>query len=200
MQPFTSLEAIGIPYFHHNVDTNQLCPTRFNKVVRGPAYAKILFHDHRFEPDGAAKDFILNTSPYDKGQVLVSGKNFGCGSSRESAVYALAEFGIRAIIAESFGSIFYSNCLKNGLLPIALDLGICAVIAEELTAYPGTTIGIDLAEQHVRFKGEQCAFDIHPLRKRCLMEGITDINLTLQYLDRIVAFEEAYESQFAWTR
>ena len=122
MKPFTTLKAIAAPFEQPNIDTNQLCPTRFNKVPRGPKYARVLFHDLRFNADGSDKEFILNAEPYNKAGVIVADRNFGCGSSRESAVYALYEFGIRCIIAPSFGDIFANNCSKNGLLAVTLSL------------------------------------------------------------------------------
>ena len=124
MEPFRVLEAVAVPIDEVNVDTNQLCPTRFNKVPRGPAYERILFHDRRFNADGNENpDFILNREPYRHARIIVAERNFGCGSSRESAVYALQAFGVRSVIAPSFGDIFASNCLKNGLLPVRVAGG-----------------------------------------------------------------------------
>ena len=120
MKAFTTLTAIAAPFDQPNIDTNQLCPTRFNKVPRGPKYAQVLFHDLRFNADGGEKEFILNREPYRKAGIIVADRNFGCGSSRESAVYALYEFGISCVIAPSFGDIFANNCGKNGLLPVVL--------------------------------------------------------------------------------
>ena len=128
MQPFTKLTAIAVPLDEPNIDTNQLCPTRFNKVPRGPKYAQVLFHDLRFNADGSEQDFILNREPYRSAGIVVADRNFGCGSSRESAVYALYEFGIRCVIAPSFGDIFANNSCKNGLLPVVLPDAAAAAI------------------------------------------------------------------------
>src|SRR3954447_2040944 len=122
MTPFTVWTAIAAPFDQANIDTNQICPTRFNKLEKGPKFANVLFHDLRFDSAGAAKtDFILNREPYRKAGIIVADRNFGSGSSRESAVFAVVTFGIRAIIAPSFGEIFANNCLKNAVLPVVLD-------------------------------------------------------------------------------
>src|SRR5689334_12789541 len=145
MTPFTTLTAIAAPIDEPNVDTNQLCPTRFNKVPRGPEHARILFHDRRFNADGSEKEHILNVEPFNRAQVIVSDRNWGCGSSRESAVYALYEFGIRCVIAPSFGDIHANNCYKNGLLPVVLPDHECAAMRAHLRDHPGATISVDLA-------------------------------------------------------
>ncbi|HEV2007396.1 MAG TPA: 3-isopropylmalate dehydratase small subunit, partial [Burkholderiales bacterium] len=149
MQPFTKLTAIAAPIDEPNIDTNQLCPTRFNKVPRGPAYARILFHDRRFELNGTQKDFILNREPYCRAQIVVADRNWGGGSSRESAVYALYEFGIRCVIASSFGDIHANNCAKNGLLPVVLSEAEVVAMRRELHERPGATLTVDLAAQTV---------------------------------------------------
>src|SRR5260370_36937803 len=135
MDKFTIWKAVGVPFDQPNIDTNQLCPTRFNKVEKGPKYAQVLFHDLRFNPDGSEKhDFILNQPRYRKAGIFVADRNFGCGSSRESAVYAVATFGIRAIIAPSFGDIFFNNCLKNSVVPVVLAAATCAAMRAQLRA------------------------------------------------------------------
>ena len=140
MTPFTKLTAIAAPIDEPNIDTNQLCPTRFNKVPRGPKHAQILFHDLRFQADGTEKDFLLNREPYRKAQIIVADRNWGSGSSRESAVYALYEFGIRCVIASSFADIHLNNCYKNGLLPVVLGETECEAIRKQLRETPGATI------------------------------------------------------------
>ena len=192
--------ATGIPFDEPNVDTNQLCPTRFNKIPRGPAFARILFHDRRFDAHGNEKpDFILNQSPYREGGIIVADRNFGCGSSRETAVYGLAEFGIKAVIASSFGDIFTNNCYKNRLLPVILDNDICLYLRGQLHSQVGAQIDIDLARQIVRGPdNEEYAFDIHPLRKKSLIEGVDDIALTKGYIDDILRFEARYRQAFPW--
>ncbi|HSN38820.1 MAG TPA: 3-isopropylmalate dehydratase small subunit, partial [Burkholderiales bacterium] len=144
MTPFTKLTAIAAPIDEPNIDTNQLCPTRFNKVPRGPKHAQILFHDLRFQADGTEKDFVLNREPWRRAQIIVADRNWGCGSSRESAVYALYEFGIRCVIASSFGDIHANNCMKNGLLPVVLKQDEVMAIRAQLHAKPGATVSVDL--------------------------------------------------------
>ena len=199
MKPFTTLTAIAAPFEQPNIDTNQLCPTRFNKVPRGPKYARVLFHDLRFNADGSEKEFILNAEPYNKSGVIVADRNFGCGSSRESAVYALYEFGIRCVIAPSFGDIFANNCSKNGLLAVALPDAACAEIRRQLRDHVGATVSIDLATQTVTdLAGTVHRFDIHPVRKTCLLEGLDDIARTAQYDAQFDAFEAKYKKARPW--
>ena len=199
MQPFTKLTAIAAPIDEPNVDTNQLCPTRFNKVPRGPGHARILFHDRRFDAEGQEKDFILNRDPFSRAQIVVADRNWGCGSSRESAVYALYEFGIRCVIASSFGDIHANNCSKNGLLPVVLADAEVAAIRKQLHAQPGATLTVDLAQQTVTdAAGQAHHFEIHPVRKKCLLEGLDDIARTRQYAERFEIFEEAYRRERPW--
>jgi 3-isopropylmalate/(R)-2-methylmalate dehydratase small subunit len=199
MDAFTKLTAIAAPIDEPNVDTNQLCPTRFNKVPRGPKHAQILFHDRRFDAEGKEKDFILNREPYRRAQIVVADRNWGCGSSRESAVYALFEFGIRSIIASSFGDIHASNCTKNGLLPVVLPQDDVESIRRQLHANPGATVSVDLPAQTVTDPaGKIYHFDIHPVRKKCLLEGLDDISRTGQYTERFEIFEEAYRRERPW--
>jgi len=199
MEAFTKLTAIAVPIDEPNVDTNQLCPTRFNKVPRGPQHAEILFHDRRFGADGKEKDFILNRAPYRRAQIVVADRNWGCGSSRESAVYALCEFGIRCVIASSFGDIHASNCCKNGLLPVVLAQEDIVAIRRQLHAQPGATVNVDLAAQTVTDPaGKVYRFEIHPVRKHCLLEGLDDISRTRQYAERFEMFEEAYRRGRPW--
>jgi len=200
MERFVICKAAAVPLDQANIDTNQLCPTRFNKLAKGPSFAKVLFHDLRFTPDGAEKpDFILNQARYRKAGIIVAEQNFGCGSSRESAVYALATFGIRSIIAPSFGDIFFNNCVKNSVLPVVLDADVCATIRAQLRAQAGAEITVDLERQVVTdVEGGEHAFAFHPLRRRCLLEGLDDISLTAQFLDVIHPFEVAYRRKFPW--
>ena len=199
MEPFTKLTAIAAPIDEPNVDTNQLCPTRFNKVPRGPGHARILFHDRRFTLDGVEKDFILNREPYRRAQIIVADRNWGCGSSRESAVYGLYEFGIRCVIAPSFGDIHANNCAKNGLLPVVLPDAECAAMRAQFNARPGALLTVDLAAQTVTdAEGVVHRFDIHPVRKKCLLEGLDDIARTRQYAERIEGFEDAYRRERPW--
>jgi 3-isopropylmalate/(R)-2-methylmalate dehydratase small subunit len=200
MDKFTIWKAVAVPFDQPNIDTNQLCPTRFNKVEKGPKYAQVLFHDLRFNPDGSEKpDFILNQPRYRGAGIIVADRNFGCGSSRESAVYAVATFGIRAIIAPSFGDIFFNNCLKNSVVPVMLDADICAAMRAQLRATIGAEITVDLVRQLATdVEGREHAFRIHPLRRRCLLNGLDDISLTAEFLDEIQSFEAAYRRENSW--
>jgi 3-isopropylmalate/(R)-2-methylmalate dehydratase small subunit len=200
MEKFTTWTAAAVPLDQPNIDTNQLCPTRFNKLEKGPQFARVLFHDLRFHPDGSEKrDFILNEARYRNAGIIVAERNFGCGSSRESAVYALAAFGIRSLIAPSFGDIFFNNCLKNGVVPVVLDEAVCAGIRAELHARPAAEITVDLEREVVIDpSGNAHAFALHPLRRRCLLNGLDDIALTREFLELMQPFEAAYRAQFPW--
>jgi 3-isopropylmalate/(R)-2-methylmalate dehydratase small subunit len=200
MDKFTVVTCLAVPFDESNIDTNQLCPTRFNKLAKGAAYAEVLFHDLRFEAGGQEKPgFILNRDPYRAAGIIVADRNFGCGSSRESAVYALAAFGVRAIVAASFGEIFASNCFKNSLLPVELDEAICARIRRQLHEHVGAALTVDLQRQVVRdVEGVEHGFYVHPLRKRCLLNGLDDISLTRQYAEPMQVFETAYHAAFPW--
>jgi len=201
MERFVTLTAIAAPLAEPNVDTNQLCPTRFNKVAReAPDYQRILFHDRRFDADGKERpEFLLNRPPWREAKIIVADRNFGCGSSRESAVYALMAFGIRAVIASSFGDIFRSNSLKNGLLPVQLPDDAVTALRDAVTASQGGAVAIDLPAQTVTGPdGTAYRFDIHPLRKRCLVEGLDDFALTDRYADEFAAFEARYRAETPW--
>jgi len=199
MEAFTRLEAIAAPIDEANVDTNQICPTRFNKVPRGPRYRDILFHDLRFNTDGTQKAHILNAGPFTRARIIVADRNWGCGSSRESAVYALFEFGIRCVIAPGFGDIHANNCAKNGLLPVVLSDTEAAALRAQLHARPGAHITVDLAAQTVTGPdGTVYRFDIHPVRRKCLLEGLDDIARTSEYAAQFEAFETAYHGERPW--
>ncbi|HWI13854.1 MAG TPA: 3-isopropylmalate dehydratase small subunit, partial [Burkholderiales bacterium] len=160
---------------------------------------QVLFHDRRFNADGSEKDFVLNREPYRRAQIIVADRNWGCGSSRESAVYALYEFGIRCVIASSFGDIHAQNCSKNGLLPVVLSDAEVTRMREQLHANPGAMISVDLeAQTVVDAEGATHRFDIHPVRKKCLLEGLDDVARTHQYAERFAMFEDRYRSEFPW--
>lgn len=201
MEAFTKLTAIAVPFDQSNIDTNQLCPTRFNKVPPGsPGYERILFHDLRFEADGSEKaDFILNRDPYRAAGIIVADANFGCGSARESAAYALLAFGVRCLVATSFSDIFYNNCLKTGVLPVRVPAAVSDRWRRRLRDRPGATITVDLEAQMVTAPdGTAQAFDIHPTPKMCLLQGLDDIALTERYGDDIEAFEAAWRAEAPW--
>ncbi|NKB19295.1 MAG: 3-isopropylmalate dehydratase small subunit [Alphaproteobacteria bacterium] len=198
MEPFTKLTAIACPFDEINVDTNQLCPTRFNKLPVGDPYLqKVMFHDQRFTRDGERRntDFVFNREPYTKAQIIVADRNWGIGSSRESAVYAMAAFGIKSVIAVSFGDIHYGNLMKNGLCPVRLSQQACQNLRGQLFDNRGATITVDLKEMKVIAPdGTEFEFDMHPLKRRCLLEGRDDIALTTQYMDNIKTFEAKHHS------
>lgn len=199
MQPFTTLTGLAAPLDEPNVDTNQLCPTRFNKVPRGPGHARILFHDRRFDANENEKDFVLNREPYRAARVLVADRNFGCGSAREYAVWALYEFGIRCVIASSFGDIFVNNSYKNGLLPVVLPHNSVVAIRGQILGKSGATISVDLASQSLAdVQGVIHQFDVHPVRKKCLLEGLDDISRTLQYRSQLNEHNDNYIETRPW--
>ncbi len=201
MKPFKAFSAIAAPIDEPNLDTNQICPTRFNKLpLNDPEYARVLFNEQRFSSNGRPKPaFILNQSPFDQAKILVGDRNWGCGSSRESAVYALQSFGIRCVIAPSFGDIHYANALKNGLLPVVLPRKVCDRLRRTLHQQPGGKISIDLVAQSVRAPdGALHRFEIQASRKRALLLGQDDIDVTLEYAEQIHAFERNYQLGLPW--
>ena len=199
MEAFTTWSGLAVPFDEANLDTNQLCPTRFNKVPRGPAHRNILFHDRRFNADGSEKEHLLNAEPFKRASIIVSDRNWGCGSSRESAVYALYEFGIRCVIAPSFADIHANNCAKNGLLTVVLADKAAADIRRQLREQPGATISVDLeAQTVVDPSGKVHRFDVHPVRKKCLLEGLDDIARTQQYQETFAKFDTADRAERPW--
>ncbi len=201
MQPFTVLTAVAAPLEMANVDTDQIIPARFLKKPRASGYDNYLFHDLRFDPDGRENpDFILNRPPFRTARILVTGPNFGGGSSREGAVYALVDAGIRAVVAASFGDIFFGNALKNGLLPIVVPAEIATALRAALVAEPGLELTVDLERQVLRGANREVLFSIDPFRRECLLKGIDEIDLTLQYRERIAAFRDAHWTARPWLR
>ena len=185
--PFTQVSAVGVPLDKANVDTDQLIPARFLKYARDEHNADRLFHDVRQDPD-----FILNQEPFkSEGQILVADRNFGCGSSREAAVYVLQDWGFRSVIAPTFGDIFHNNCFKNGMLPIRLSAEVCAKMRQDLNTDPGATITIDLEDQTVIAPdGSTHRFEIDDFSKYCLIRGLDDIDFTLEHTAKIDQFEQ----------
>ena len=203
MDAFTRLTAIAAPLDQINVDTDQLTPARFiGGARRFGSIGDILLHDHRFNEDGSEKpEFILNQAPFRHARILVADTNFGCGSSRESAVTALYAYGFRSVIAPSFGDIFHSNAAKNALLAVRLDAPTCASIRAALHASPGAEITIDLASQTVTDPGESNQlhhFEFDPFQKHCMLNGLDDIGLTLALDDVIKAFEVRHRGEMSW--
>ena len=193
MQPFQRLAAVAVPMAQPNIDTDQIIPSRYLQKPRTVDFGPLLFRDLRFGKEGRATDFILNRPPYRGAQIVVAERNFGCGSSREQAVWALHDYGIRAVIAPSFGDIFRSNSLKNGLLPVVLAEDVIMRMIAELQRAPGTTVTVDLEAQLVIAPdGTRHGFDIDPFPKRCLLDGLDELAYTLTLRERIAAFEQEY--------
>ncbi|MBT4057190.1 MAG: 3-isopropylmalate dehydratase small subunit [Thaumarchaeota archaeon] len=186
MKPFTKIVSIITPFDKANVDTDQIIPKQFLKLITKSGFGKFLFYDWRFDHDGQKKnDFILNDPTYNDSQILITNENFGCGSSREHAVWALKDFGFNVIISPSFADIFYSNCFKNGILPIILDIEKI----KKLLLYKDK-IELDLNSQKITFGDESINFEIDSHRKIRLLEGLDDIDLTLKEDEKIEYFEK----------
>ncbi len=199
MERFTRLEAFAAPLGLANVDTDQLIPARFMKRSRAEGYGQFLLHDLRFEADGSPKPgFVLSDPRHARAKVLVAGRNFGTGSSREAAVYALWDFGIRCVIAPSFGDIFASNAVKNGLLPAVMPESGVEALMEALPGV-GYAVAVDLEACTVRCGDLALAFSVDPVRRLQLLNGWDDIDLTRRHLPEIAAFREARLAAQPWT-
>jgi 3-isopropylmalate/(R)-2-methylmalate dehydratase small subunit len=200
MEPFLRLDAAAVPIGVPNIDTDQIIPARFLWRKRRDGFGHLLFHDLRFNDGGAPKpDFVLNRDVYREARIVVADRNFGCGSSREHAVWALYDYGIRAVVAPSFGDIFFNNCFQNGLLPVALAAERVAALRALLEQAPGSRLAIDLEAQTVSGPdGVVDRFEIEAFRKECLLAGTDDISFTLGHRDRIAEFENAYEAKVRW--
>lgn len=200
MEKFTTLRAVAAPYYHADVDTDELIPHRFLRKPLSAGYGNFLFYDRRHSADERENpDFVLNEAPYRGAQVLVSGRNFGCGSTREGAVYALRDYGIRAVIAPGFADIFSGNCVQNGVLPVVLAEQIVEDLCKQLEGRPGAAVTIDLARQTVTLPdGKSCGFEIQASKKAQLLGGLDDIGITLEHRDAIASFEAAYRARLPW--
>lgn len=200
MEPVTVTTGVAVPLMEANVDTNQICPSRFAKSAHGAEWAEVFLHDRRYNVDGTEKpDFILNRPVYKDASILVADRNFGCGSSREGAVYATRTYGFRCVIAPSFGDIYVGNCYKNGVLPVVLPAEDVARLAAVLEASPGAEVTVNLPEQKVTGpEGLAFSFAIHPLIKRRLVRGTDEIGLTKDFEDKIAAFEGRYRGARPW--
>jgi 3-isopropylmalate/(R)-2-methylmalate dehydratase small subunit len=198
-EPFTRTTSVAIPLDESNVDTDQLVPGRFSKLPLGPGHERVLFHDRRFLADGRPNpDFIFNKPCYQGARILVARRNFGIGSSRESAVMAVWSFGLRALIAPSFGDIFFNNCFKRGLLPIRLPESDVDRLFAHLLAHPGAELTVDLPEQKVSAEGMTFGFDIAGVQKMCLVNGVDEVSFTETHRPEIDAFEADYYGEFPW--
>ena len=197
MQKFNSLTSIPAYLPIVNIDTDMIIPKQFLKTIKRTGLGKNLFFEMRYDDNGnEIKDFILNQEPHNQSKILIAGKNFGCGSSREHAPWALLDFGITCVISSSYADIFYSNCFKNGILPIILP----EEKIKELSEYSKRKeeISIDLKEEKIIFGNSEIKFDIDPFKKRCLLEGLDDIALSLAKKEKITTFEENLKNNKPW--
>jgi 3-isopropylmalate/(R)-2-methylmalate dehydratase small subunit len=191
MQPFTTLTGVAAPLRIVNVDTDMIIPKQYLKTIKRTGLGEGLFAEMRYREDGSENpDFVLNKPAYRKAQILVAGDNFGCGSSREHAPWALNDFGIRCVIATSFADIFYNNCFKNGILPITVSPEDLEKLFDDAERGANATLTIDLEAQEIRGPDGGCVrFDLDPFRKHCLLNGLDDIGLTLNKAAAIDAYE-----------
>ena len=197
MKKFNILKGIPANLPMINVDTDMIIPKQFLKTIKRTGLGKSLFFEMRYKENGEInKDFVLNKNPYDNSSILLSGKNFGCGSSREHAPWALLDFGITCIISSSYADIFYSNCFKNGILPIVLE----EEKIKELSEYSNRKeeISIDLIEEKIFFGNNEINFKIDAFKKKCLLEGLDDIALSLEKISKIEIFEKKLKNQKPW--
>ena len=196
MTPFMRLDAVALPIAQANLDTDQIIPARYLQKARADDFGRYLFHGLRYLDDGSENPrFLLNQAAYRHARIVVGGANFACGSSREHAVWALYDYGIRAVIAPSFGDIFYANALKNGLLPIILPGAVVADALALLLSQPGRSIAVDLDATTVAMPdGTIHRFAIDPFSRHCLLQGLDELDYTLSQLDRIAEFERRYEA------
>jgi 3-isopropylmalate/(R)-2-methylmalate dehydratase small subunit len=200
MEKFTTLTGVAAPLPQINVDTDMIIPKLWLKTTKRTGLGKALFEEMRYTKDGKeAPDFVLNKSAYRNAKILVTGANFGCGSSREHAPWAILDFGIRCIIAPSFADIFYNNCFKNGILPIKLPQAEVDKLMDDAVRGANAIVTIDLEKQEITGPDGGCIkFDVEPFRKYCLLNGLDDIGLTLQKQTKIEAFEAARRQQQPW--
>jgi 3-isopropylmalate/(R)-2-methylmalate dehydratase small subunit len=200
MQPFTTVSAVAAPIDLPNIDTDRIIPARFLRKPKSPEHARFLFHDVRFDAEGNEReDFVLNQAPFRQAKVLVVADNFGCGSSREAAVWTLEAYGIRVVIAPGLGDIFHENCYKNGLLPVILPAGVVAGLRAQLHAAPGAAITVDLESETVTAPdGTAHRFQVDPFRKQALLTGQDEVALTLSHEAEIAAFESRHRRDMPW--
>lgn len=209
MEKFTKVTGVVAPMDRPNVDTDAIIPKQYLKSIKRSGFGPNAFDDWRYLDPGAPDidnstrrinpEFILNQAPYDKATILIARENFGCGSSREHAVWALDDFGFRAVIAPSFADIFFSNSFKNGMLPIVLDADIVDGLFKKVAAKKGFELTVDLEAQKVITEdGEEYAFEVDAFKKHCLLNGLDDIGLTLQHADEIKAYEEQRKQTAPW--
>jgi len=197
MEKFDILKSVPANLPMMNVDTDMIIPKQFLKTIKRSGLGKSLFFEMRYDEQGKkVNDFVLNTEPYDKSSILLAGKNFGCGSSREHAPWALLDFGIKCVISQSFADIFYNNCFKNGMLPIALD----EKQLEELIEYSERkeVIEINLPEQKIKLGNKIISFEVDAFKKKCLLDGLDDISLSLEKSEKISFYEKNIQKTKPW--
>jgi 3-isopropylmalate/(R)-2-methylmalate dehydratase small subunit len=199
MEKFTTLRGVAAPMPMVNIDTDMIIPKNFLKTIKRTGLKEGLFYEMRWTADGQKKDFILDQPAYQNAKIIVAGPNFGCGSSREHAPWALLDFGIRCVISEGFADIFYNNCFKNGILPIKVPKEIIDKLMDDASRGSNAVIEVDLEKQEIKGPdGGTVHFDIDPFRKRCLLEGLDDIGLTLEKKSEIDNFEKKQKESQPW--
>lgn len=200
MQKFDQLTGIAAPLNILNIDTDMIIPKQFLKTIKRSGLGKNLFDEMRFTKDGSEiTDFVLNNAPYRNAEIIVAGDNFGCGSSREHAPWALLDFGVRCVISTSFADIFYNNCFKNGILPIVVSADERDALMADASDVENPELSVDLVAQTIRRpNGVAVSFEVDPFRKKCLLEGLDDIGLTLEKGDSIDSFESTRQDVQPW--
>ena len=197
MEKFNSLKSIPSYLSLQNIDTDMIIPKQFLKTIKRTGLGKSLFFEMRYDDNGKiVEDFILNKTPYNKSKILIAGKNFGCGSSREHAPWALSDFGIKCIISSSFADIFYNNCFKNGILPIKINDQVVVELADY--SKRKEEIEISLEKQEIKYGNKITKFEVDAFKKKCLMEGLDDIALSMEKISRIDEYEKKLQSSKPW--
>ena len=200
MEKFEKVSGVAAPMRSINIDTDKIIPKQYLKTIQRAGLGQHLFAEMRFNEDGTEKpDFVLNKPAYRQAQILVAGDNFGCGSSREHAPWAIKDFGIRCVISTSFADIFYNNCFKNGILPIKVTPEQLELLFDDADRGANATVSVDLEKQEITGPdGGVVNFEMDPFRKQCLLEGLDDIGLTMEKADKITAFEEKNKTSQPW--
>ena len=197
MKKFSNLKSIPSYLSLQNIDTDMIIPKQFLKTIKRTGLGKSLFYEMRYDENGKTiEDFILNKEPYDKSKILLAGKNFGCGSSREHAPWALSDFGIRCVISSSFADIFYNNCFKNGILPIKINEQVISELAQY--SKRKEEIEINLENQEIKYGNKISKFDVDAFKKKCLIEGLDDIALSMDKISQIDSFEKEIKASKPW--
>ena len=197
MEKFTKIKSIPAYLSLQNIDTDMIIPKQFLKTIKRTGLGKSLFYEMRYDEQGKSiKDFTLNNEPYNKSKILLAGKNFGCGSSREHAPWALSDFGIKCVVSSSFADIFYNNCFKNGILPVKIDEQSVLELAEY--SKRKEEIDVNLENQEIKFGNKSIKFDIDAFKKKCLIEGLDDIGLSMEKVSHIDNFEKKIGADKPW--